>query len=516
MDSTGDQTPLIEMRDIHKTYASNGVHACRGMHIRIQQGTTHIIAGENGAGKSTIMKILSGDITPDAGSIWFKGRKVNFRHPEDALDQGIGMIHQILHYFPTLTVREHMMIGMKSLPLYARIRPEAIDAHITEIADHYHMYCNPHERVDHMSAEARQITAILSLISRGTELFILDEPPQKVLEAAMMLKQEGKTIIIITHNIKDALAYGDQITVLRGGANQGTFPASGLTRDELSDLIMGEHVKRQEGHRPSNHESPVDRSGEPLIRISALSGGDLQSQDQIHDVSLSVYPGETVAVVGIKDNGLRAMEALVTGKTRHRFIPLSGSVRIRDRSPRQCSSQVLGYIPSDRLETGSSVTMSVTDNIMINMRNDTRCLSTWSLPGGRPLLLPIFSRRALRELTERIISAFRITGKGDHPLESLSGGNIQKLITARALYQDPEVLVCADISWGLDVKTRETLFEAIDQHKRRGMAVLFFTSEVSTALDEADRIAILRHGRLTAVLDNHRDLTAKDIGGLML
>ncbi len=519
LQNTGESSFLV-IDHIHKTYSSNGVHACNDIQITIEQGSSHVIVGENGAGKSTIMKILSGDIEPDSGRIIYKGREVSFHTPEDALEQGIGMIHQILHFFPELTVREHLILGMRSVSSWRPIQQKEIDAHIQSICDRYGITCDPNEQVEHLGAEARQITALMALIHRGTEVFILDEPPPAILSVARRLQKEGKTIIIITHNMRDALKYGDHITVLRGGCKQGTFPAKDLTIGMLTRLIMGEDDTSTPHPVGKHHRHPSmtqqHKGGEPAIRICNLSGGQPDTMDMVHDISLQVFPGETLAVVGIHENGLRALEALVTVPRSERYIRTDGTVQILGKQPSRCSRKEVGYIPSDRLEFGSSVTMNVTENLLIHDRRDTDLLMHLPFFKSRQTALPIYSTSTLNRVTQSVIESYAIKGKPNHPLMSLSGGNIQKLITARALFHSPKVLICADISWGLDVRTRKALFDAIEVLKREGMAVLFFTSEVDTALDEADRIAVLRRGHLADVIENTDDLSSADIGALML
>lgn len=516
LQSTGESSFLV-IDHIHKTYSSNGVHACNDIQLTIEQGSSHVIVGENGAGKSTIMKILSGDIEPDSGRIIYKGREVSFHTPEDALEQGIGMIHQILHFFPELTVREHLILGMRSVSSWRPIQQQEIDAHIQSICDRYDITCDPNELVEHLGAEARQITALMALIHRETEVFILDEPPPALLSVARRLQKEGKTIIIITHNMRDALKYGDHITVLRGGCKQGTFPAKDLTIGMLTRLIMGEDNTSTIPRDGKDRRAPSrSRRGEPAISIRDLSGGQPDTMDMVHDISLQVFPGETLAVVGIHENGLRALEALVTAWRSARYIRTGGSVHILGKPPSRCSHKEVGYIPSDRLELGSSVTMNVTENLLIHDRRDTDLLMHLPLFKSRQAALPVYSAGTLNRLVHSVIESYAIKGEPNHPLMSLSGGNIQKLITARALFHSPKVLICADISWGLDVRTRKTLFDAIEVLKAEGMAVLFFTSEVDTALDEADRIAVLRRGHLADVIANTPALSAAEIGALML
>jgi simple sugar transport system ATP-binding protein len=243
------------------------------------------------------------------------------------------------------------------------------------------------------------------------------------------------------------------------------------------------------------------------MNITALTGGRRGSVDWVHDINLSLYAGETVAVAGIRDNGLRALESLCAGYTEFGYTLASGKIEVLGRHPEACDPQLLGYIPSDRLEIGSSVTMSVQENLIIHARRDA------SLRHSR---FGIFDRKKLEMLTETAVREFGIKGSSSHPLITLSGGNIQKLITARALLPAPKVLICADISWGLDVRTRGMLFEKINNLKQQGTAVLMFTSEADVALEQADRIAVLRRGILAGILTNTHTLTPSDIGEMML
>lgn len=500
--------PMIEMTGINKTYSSNAVHACRDISISIQRNTIHMITGENGAGKSTIMKILSGDIAPDSGKIELDGRSVRFKDTFHALQSGIGMIHQILHFFPELSMREHFILGMHDLPNLRALRIEQLDAEISSTAERYGITCRLDEKVEHLSTEDRQLASLLALILRGTEIFILDEPPMKVLNTALQLKKEGKTIVIITHNMEDSLMYGDRISVLRAGRHIGTYSPEELDTETLAFEVMGEHTRRI---RPHQLGSSVRENDAAVIEVRGISGGDASSQDFVRDISFSVYPGETLAVVGIKDNGLRALEALLSGHTGSRYHRWQGELLIEGEPVVSLDAQKVGYIPSDRLNTGSAVGMSVRDNLLIHLHRSEEVLKR--LPG---IGISFFSKDAVRDSCSRMLSTFRVNGRPADRLENLSGGNIQKLITSRALYSDPRILICADISWGLDIRTRARLFDHIEQHKQAGMAVLMFTSEVSAALDEADRIAVLKDHRISTIKENREGLTPQQIGRFML
>jgi simple sugar transport system ATP-binding protein len=503
VDSSGDR-PLVDMTDILKTYSSNGVTACDHASLVVQPDTIHMVVGENGAGKSTLMKILSGDLQADAGSIRYRGKEVFWRHPDQALDEGVGMIHQILHIFPGLSVREHLLLDMKRLPLLGRLEKSRIDEQIDHICRTYEINCSPDEPIEQLDAEGRQSAALMALISRDVDLFILDEPPRSLLSAAQKLRKKGKTIIVITHNMDDALAYGDAITVMKKGKSMGTYRSQELTREELTGLIMGEAGGQvfSGGKRGKRGQSPHE-----IIRIDKLTGGRPGTVDWVRDISLCVHAGETVAVVGIRDNGLRALETLCAGYTEFGYILESGEIKIAGRHPRSCPPEILGYVPSDRLETGSSVSMSVQDNLIIHSRRNPELLNRWS---------GLYSSRKLKVLTDRAISEFSIKGESHYPLITLSGGNIQKLITARALMPRPRVLICADISWGLDIRTRSMLFDKINAYKAEGMGVLMFTSEAEAALEESDRIAILKRGSLSGILENKPGITPSDIGAMML
>jgi simple sugar transport system ATP-binding protein len=491
---------LVEMTGINKTYPSNGVKACLQAELRVREGTIHMIVGENGAGKSTLMKILSGDLTADTGTIRYRGKQVHWRHPDQALDAGVGMIHQILHIFPGLTVREHLLLDMKRQKLLSKLDRRRIDRNITSICETYGLDCSPDASIEHLDAEGRQSAALMALISRGTELFILDEPPRPLLKAARRLKQEGKSVIVITHNMEDALAFADTVTVMKRGEHMGSFDSGQLTVDTLTELIMGTRIASAPSH-------PQQEPGKQIMSIRSLTGGRTGTVDWVNDISLDLHEGETIAVAGIRDNGLRALESLCAGYTEFGYTLESGEIEVLGRHPDACTASMLGYIPSDRLEIGSSVTMSVEENLIIHARRDASLMH----PGFR-----IYNRKRLQELSQRAVDQFNIKGTGSHQLITLSGGNIQKLITARALLSAPKVLICADISWGLDVRTRGMLFEKINELKRQGTGVLMFTSEADVALEQADRIAVLRRGSLAGILSNTRSLTPSHIGEMML
>ncbi|MGM0431870.1 MAG: ATP-binding cassette domain-containing protein [Spirochaetota bacterium] len=504
--STDSSASLISLEDLDKTYLSNGVKACDQVSMDVTKGTIHMVVGENGAGKSTLMKILSGDFPPDSGTIRLRGREVRWKDTRHALDHGIGMLHQILHFFPGLTVRDHLMLDMKGSGVLSPLNRRKADRLIEQISTSYHITCKPNDRFDDLSSEARQAASLMMLIYRGCEVFILDEPPRNLLQTARKLKEEGKTLIIITHNLQDALDFGDTITVMRRGRHEKTLRAHSVTAAELSALVMGERnlelTKRRRPHTAFTGKQEV-------ITLSQLSGGRPGSADRVHNISLSVHAGETVAVVGIRDNGLRAMEALSSGYEGLGYMQSGGSVSITGKAPHLCTADEVGRIPSDRLEIGSSIMMSVTENLLIEHRRSRDMLNT---------LGPVrwYSTKALENMSKRIIRDFAIEGRPHYPLITLSGGNIQKLITGRALESAPRALICADISWGLDVKTRSMLFSHIDSLKREGMAVLMFTSEIDAALEEADRIAVLKRGELAGILTNTENLQPAEIGALML
>lgn len=495
----------IRIENINVTYSSNQVHACREVSLTIGREAMHAIVGENGAGKSTIMKVLSGDIRPDSGRIRIDERTVTFRHPEDAIERGIGMIHQIVHVFPEMTVREHLQLSLGSKNPFARLDDRRCDSLIRQACKTYDLQLEPDQIVGTLSAESKAETTLLTLIARSCDLFIFDEPPKRLLDCARKLQDEGKQVVIITHSMADALAYCDQVTVMRSARVVGTFQTDTLTVKELSSLVMGEQgpvSRRERPLRSQSTDTPV------MIDIRGLTGGREGTSDYVRDIHLQVHAGETVAVVGIKDNGLRALEALsVCGRSEH-YVKRAGSVLFDGKPISACDPELVGYIPSDRLEIGAAASMSVMENLLMSHRRQNNLF-----------LLPRFglydpARRMA--LVERAIGMFKLKGKSSHRLESLSGGNIQKLITARALLSGPKVLVCSDISWGLDARTRESLFEAIDELKARSMAVLLFTSEIEVALEEADRIAVIRKGELVELIENTEELTASRLGESML
>lgn len=495
----------IRIENINVTYSSNQVHACREVSLTVGRKAMHAIVGENGAGKSTIMKVLSGDIRPDSGTIWIDSNPVTFRHPEDAIERGIGMIHQIVHVFSEMTVREHLQLSLGSKNPLARLDDKRCDTLIQEACRRYELQLEPDQIVGTLSAESKAETTLLTLIARSCDLFIFDEPPKRLLGCARKLQAEGKQVVIITHSMADALSFCGQVTVMRSARVVGTYETETLTVRGLSALVMGEepmHKRREQTLGSASRNNPI------MIDIRRLTGGRKGTSDYVRDISLQVHAGETVAVVGIKDNGLRALEALSVCGRSDTYRRDSGSVLFDGRQISECDPSIVGYIPSDRLEIGAAAGMSVMENLLMSHR---RVRELFLFPR-----LGLYDSRKRRSLVERAIGMFSLKGNGSHRLESLSGGNIQKLITARALLAEPKVLVCSDISWGLDGRTRESLFEAIDELKARSMAVLLFTSEIEVALEEADRIAVIRKGELVELIENTRGLTASRLGESML
>ena len=559
------------MKGITKRYASNGILACDRVDLTLQAGMVHAIVGENGAGKSTLMKILSGDIMPDEGSLRLFGSPVEFADARDALDAGVGMTHQIIHTFPGLSLIDHLVVMDRSYHGLRKVPVGKLRREILEVCRTYGIETIVDRPAEQLGAEELQKGALISLIHRGVRVFIFDEPPIFFHPIARRLAGEQACVVLITHRIHEALAVADSITVMRQGRIVGEFRSGTIDAHALASVIMGAGPAGPGGpmlstrsqavptdtpvvepgtHR--HHSPPLTPSvtavkqppppvqNQPVLEVSGLTGGRPGTADHVRDITFSLAPGETLAVIGIKENGLQALEHLLSGQMHGPYVRESGTIGVLPGSlapssqtptargararasaheasvPPEHPSTSIGYIPSDRLRMGGDVSSTVIENLMIHRRRDPELMAQgfpWNLIRR---VFPVCDRSALQRMTESIIERYHIRAFADDTLLHLSGGNIQKLMAAREFVRAPRLLICADVSWGLDIATRRALFDEIQRMKESGVGVLLLSTEVETVLEEADRIAVLRHGELMDIFLNDGSLDAAAIGRSML
>jgi ABC-type uncharacterized transport system ATPase subunit len=480
--------PLIELRGITKRFPG-GTLANDAIDLELRQGEILALLGENGAGKSTLMSILYGLYRPDAGEIRLRGQAVRFRSAHDAIRHGLGMVHQDFMLVPTLTVAENLMLGQPSprAPLLADRR--AVAAQITELALRHGLAVDSLARIDSLSVGEQQRVEILKALYRGAEILILDEPtavltPQEVDELLAVLRglaADGHSIVFISHKLDEALRLADHIAVLRGGRLVATVPASSIDARALGRLMVG----RELGGTVATHSVGQRAPRLALRNVDVMDDRDLPA---LRGIDLVVHAGEIVGIAGVDGNGQRELEEVITGlrPPRSGCIVLAG-YDVTGATPRQRLTAGLGYVASDRYGRALLRDFAVADNLVLE-RFDR---PPFSRAG-------ILDRAVIERHARQLVQAFDIRAASvQSPAGRLSGGNAQKLVLARALSQEPTVLLVCQPTRGVDVGAIEQVHGELLRRRDAGTAILLISTELDEVLALSDRILVLAAGRIT-------------------
>jgi general nucleoside transport system ATP-binding protein len=525
----------LEARDIVKRFPS--VVANDGVSLAVARGEVHALLGENGAGKSTLMNILYGLYQPDEGQVLVDGEPVQFASPRDAIARGIGMVHQHFMLVPPLTVTENIMLGAESRRGFFLDRASAA-ARIRTLSKQYGLDVNPDAVVGDLSVGAQQRVEILKAFYRDANVLILDEPtavltPQEADDLFVImrgLRAEGKSIVFITHKLREVLAIADRITVLRGGRVVGQASAAEMTEQDLATMMVGRTValyQRGEAGAAVVEEAaalglsevplPADvaeapahaQPVHPQHRRSAWrgrgsgGGGNLA----VDDVSFAILPGEIFGIAGVEGNGQSELVEALTGlRQADGGRVLLGDRTITNSSPRELIAAGLAHIPEDRHKHGLVLAYPISDNVV---------LSTYREPPYARGILRLAA--PIRALARRLINAFDIrVGRGgpDLPAANLSGGNQQKVIIARELSRAIRLLIAAQPTRGLDVGSIEFIHGQLREQRAKGTAILLISAELDEILALADRIGVLYRGKLVAVMPR-AEATREKLGLLM-
>ena len=492
----------VKMRGIVKRFP--GVIANDQVDLEVRAGEIHALLGENGAGKSTLMNVLCGLYRQDAGEIFLAGdkdghlRQVDINSPRDAIELGIGMVHQHFMLVPTQTVAENIILGLTQ-PRFA-LNMRQVEKDIRELSGQYRLQVDPTACIWQLSVGEQQRVEILKLLYRGADVLILDEPtavltPQEAEELGQTLRRmagEGKAIIFISHKLDEVTTFADRVTVLRDGKNVATLPTADTSKAELARLMVGREVL----FRVDKDEVEPDQAVLTLRDVEALSDKGLPC---LRRVSLEVRSGEILGIAGVAGNGQRELAEVITG-----LRPATGGqVLVRDRNltnkaPRRFISAAVSHIPGDRLGMGLAGNLPVSDNLM--MKGYRRP----PLSSG-----PFLVRNAIAEFASRLIQAFQITTPSPNTaVRTLSGGNLQKTILAREITAGEELsqdqaplLVAVHPTRGLDVGATESVQRTLLEQRAQGTAILLISEDLDELLSISDRIAVIYEGELMAVVD---------------
>jgi general nucleoside transport system ATP-binding protein len=501
--ATHNESPAVLMTGITKRFP--GVLANDNVSFELRRGEVHALLGENGAGKSTLSNVLTGLYHPDAGTVALDGSPVRLNSPRDAIDHGIGMVHQHFRLVPTFTVAENIVLG-RSGPLGRREAEQRIQA----LGERFGLPVDPSAKVWQLSVGEQQRVEILKALDREATVLILDEPtavltPQEADALFVTLRKmvaDGRSVVFISHKLDEVMAVSDRVTVLRDGRNVGTVEVASTSQRELARLMVGRDVV-------FNADDDADRPAIDYDRI-VLETKDLHAYDSrgrsaLNGVDLQVRAGEIVAVCGVAGNGQRELaEVICATLPRSEGTVLVDGTATSGRDPRELIGLGVAHIPEDRLHTGLAASASVEHNLVLK-----------SYRRGPVSTGPFLRHRVIRRNAEELISRFDVKTPGAATATRLlSGGNVQKVLLARELGGDPLVLVAASPTRGLDVGAIETVRALLLDAARRGMGVLLITEDLEEAIALSDRILVMYEGRIVgAVGRGHADVT--EIGLLM-
>lgn len=496
-------TNILEMRGITKIFS--GVVANDNVSLEVQQGEIHALLGENGAGKSTLMNILYGLYEPDAGEMLYKGQPLRLGGPGDAIAKGIGMVHQHFMLVPTFTVAENMMLGTEATRGLTLDKQRVIQQ-VEELSARYGLKVDPNAMVGEITVGQQQRVEILKALYRGAELLILDEPtavltPQEVSELIGVMRslvEQGKTIIFITHKLKEVLRICHRVTVIRRGKTIATQDTAGATPEELAALMVGREVNLKVPKQPIT-------PGEPLLAVEEVEVGSGSGPLAVKGVSLTVRAGEIVGIAGVDGNGQSELVEAITGLRR----PASGRVLLggQDVSRWSVTNRTkagLAHIPEDRHARGLVLDFSVAENSVLGRhRQPSYARAGW------------LSLKSVQETAVRLIKEFDVRPPlPQAAARGLSGGNQQKLIIAREMDRQPKVLVAAQPTRGVDVGAIEAIHRRLVEHRSQMGGVLLTSLELDEILSLSDRILVMYEGQIVAEV-RPEDTSEEELGLLM-
>jgi ABC-type uncharacterized transport system ATPase subunit len=501
--SADGRVPILEVRGLTKTFP--GVIANEDVDFTLHEGEVHCLLGENGAGKSTLMNAVFGLYQPDAGQILLRGEPVQFGSSADAIARGIGMVHQHFQLIPVFTVAENVILGneMRKGPL---LDLDGARTRVRELATRYGLHIDPDALVGDLSVGEQQRVELVKALFRDADILILDEPtavltPGEVDDFFAVVRNlidQGKSIIFITHKLREVLAVADRITVLRGGRVVGDADPKEATQQSLATLMVGRDVSFTIDKVPAR---PTD----VVLRATGLVVNDDRGVTTVNGLDLEVRAGEVFGIAGVEGNGQRELvEALVGMRAKvEGTVEISGH-DVTEATPRDVFELGVAHVPEDRNKHGLVGPFSIADNLVLNR--------FWRKP---------FSRRGLRDDAAiqrdavELIQRFDIRTTGpDVPVDNLSGGNQQKVIIARELTGDVTLLVVAQPTRGLDVGSIEFIHRRIIEMRDQGAAVLLVSAELDEVLNLSDRIGVIYRGALVGVYA--RDDATRDQLGLLM
>ena len=493
----------VSLRNVTKTFGA--VVANEKVNLDIYKGEILALLGENGSGKTTLMNMLSGIYFPDEGQIFINGKEEIIKSPKDALKLGIGMVHQHFKLVDVLSATENIVLGLEG-----KLNIKEASGKIAHICEKYGFEVDPKQKIYDMSVSQKQTVEIVKVLYRGADILILDEPtavltPQeteKLFRVLRKMRDDGKAIVIITHKMNEVKSLSDRVAVLRSGQYIGDMKTSETNITEMTNMMVG-HTVTLNIDRPD----PVDPK--PRIEVEGLTVRNEEGVVKLKDVSFTANSGEILGIAGISGCGQKELLEAIAGLqpvesgTIAYMEPDGTKEMLIGKDPLKIAEMgvSLSFVPEDRLGMGLVGNMDLTDNMMLR-----------SFRKGKT---PFVNRKPARELAEHVVESLEVVTPGIHtPVRRLSGGNVQKVLLGREIASSPTVLLTAYAVRGLDINSSYTIYDLLNEQKKKGVAVIFGGEDLDVLVELSDRIMVLCGGEVSGIVDART--TDKNEVGMMM
>lgn len=498
---------LLEMKQIYKVYP-NGIIANNYVDFSLEKGEIHALVGENGAGKTTLMKILFGIEKRTSGTIMLNNKEVDFSNPQDAIKNGIGMVHQHFMQVPSLTVAENIILGSEPTKGGFILNREKALKDAKEISEKFNFKINPSDKLGNCSVGTRQKIEILKALFHDAQILVLDEPtavltPQETNELfsqLKFLKESGFTIIFISHKLNEVKQISDRVTILRNAQQVGTYETSDISKKDISNLMVGQNTEWKLTKREKNN-------GKTLLKVKNLSVLDDNKKFKVNHIDFSLKSGEILGVVGVEGNGQRELIDALTG-----LEPFSGGkiivngTEVENLSIRKIRDLGLAHIPEDRMTFGIASEATIRENLFSTHSNEEKFNTKYMIDKSK-----------VDEWSSDLVKNYSIKAKSpDDTIDSLSGGNIQKVVVAREFSANPKIIVADQPTRGIDVGAAQFIHNKFIELRDEGAAILLVSADLNEIIAVSDSLIVMYNGEIVAYIEDINQTNENELGRYML
>lgn len=497
---------VLEMNNIMKIYP-NGVVAVEDVTFELEKGEIHALLGENGAGKSTLMKVLFGIESPEQGEIILNGTKTTMKSPQDAINKGIGMVHQHFMLVPSMTVAENIILGVEPTKSLFIDEDKAVEIS-KEISDKYNFHVDVCDKVEELPVGLKQKVEILKALYRGADILILDEPtavltPQETDELFVQLKklkEKGHTIIFISHKLDEIKEICDRATIMRNGKSKGTYFVKDISTSEMSRLMVGRDVVLTFDKKPIHLK-------ETVMKVRNLTVKGSTGLVRVNELSFDLKAGEIFGIAGVEGNGQSHLIEALTGLTK-KYL---GDIYIFDENINKYNIKAIrdlgvAHIPEDRMAFGCAKNMNIMDNLFSNQYDNEKY-------SGKVLL----KIKKIQERVNELIKEYLVKCKSyKQNVGMLSGGNIQKVVVAREFSTNPKIIIANQPTRGIDVGAAAFIRQRILKFRDDGCAIILISADLNEVFELSDRLAVMYKGKFSGVFNDVKNLTEQELGEYML